>query len=241
MLSKRKVIRDAIVIIALIVAAFFLLRSPEPGPVERLQHPSSPHTDRAAGVPMSHSPISPDLSSGEILVSVGNFKIGKNWFDFRFEKARQNLLEKQIVEPELVDDFAKEQVLIEGLVEIIQQKAIEEWGIQPDMDIIAEQEKLFDSSPDAQKMLNDMGLTKEQLVAKWKSDSQKAKCEIYFAEKAGLEPGSDEAEAAFSDWMLMQLRQIEVKFEDSTLEALFSRYLKEISEYQPVQESTIQQ
>jgi hypothetical protein len=227
-IDKRKIIRDSLVVVILIVVGYFLVRSHQPGPVEK-GAATSPHGADMQSMPANHGNMPPELSEGEPVATLAAGTIGKTWFDDRVQRTLEMLSSQDQFKGQMDDatamSVAQQEAIVEGAVELIETQAIIDMGIQPDMEVVGKQQKDFDSSPDAKSMMESMGLTREKLEALWKDESQHTVLRDKIAQLAGAEPASEAADNAYIAWAEKKLLEIEITFTDPLYQNLFKEYL----------------
>jgi hypothetical protein len=240
-INRRKFVRDALIVAVIVVVAWFLVKSNRPGPVEQTTATDSSAQD-ANALPAGHGEPRPELTAGEPVVRVGDRWIGKDWFDDLVRRKQGELSGQEGLDPEMIAKYARISALITGLNEIIQTKAIQDWDIQPDQAYVAEEEKNFNSSfqsaEEAQAFLDEMHMSKDRLEAKWSEDSRLKALMDKVTGMSGVEPGTEEADNAFADWMDQQIAQADISFPDPEMKALYDEYLQIVAEAKAGQMST---
>jgi hypothetical protein len=235
MIDKRKLARDIAIVLVVAAAVFLLLRSRQPGPVEQLSA-QSPHGDTTQ-MPADHGQMPPDINAGDPVASIGGRTLGRDWVDDTAARFSDYLVGQEQMDAESASNLAQEEALIEGLVKLIEAQTYEEWNIQPDAEVMAQQEQSFASSPDAQQIMEQMGLTKERLEALWRSENQGKQLRQRIAEMDGAEPDSPEADAAYVRWLNEKLAQAQIEFIDPAMQPLYQDYLQSVKDAESIQES----
>jgi hypothetical protein len=227
-MSSKKVIRDAIIVIVIVAVLVIFFGSRRPGPVESISGtiPSDGSGDGQAMPPVHGEPY-PELNEGDALVTLNNLSIGSDWFDRMLDETEAQIVDEGTDEETALHQ-AKFEVLLLGLQELVIRNAIDEFGIEPDPEMIAEQEQNFRSSfetdEEIDEFLAQMGMTMERVRTMWEDQSIMAGLRIYLAETQGIDPDSDEADQYMSDWIHDAVLSADFVFHDSDLETLYEGY-----------------
>ena len=227
-MSKQKIIRDSIIVLAIVAIAIVFFGSRRSGPVENISGtiPSHGAGDQQTMPPVHGDPY-PELNEGEMLVSLNENAIGSDWFDRMVADLTGEILAEGTDE-ETAHGQANVEVLLLGLEELVIRKAIDEFGIEPDQEMITEQEHnfqaTFETEEEAEAFLAQMGMTMERVHAMWEDQSIMAGLRIHLAEIEGVDPESGEADLVMSDWIREAVFSADYVFHNSDLEALYQGY-----------------
>jgi len=231
-MSKRKIVRDIVIIVFLIVAAYFILRSREPGPVEKVRGQAGEGM-KVEDVASVHASL-PDLSQGEPVLEVDGAVIGKDWFENRVRSEVNFLRDEEGLEESEILELARELALEDGLREIVIRRTIDEWDIEADAESLEERwralEEQAGGKEEAEILMKQVGVTRERLEERWKFEIAREKLAERVAEMNGVEPGTPEASRAYSEWMRSQILNLQVVFHDPALEELFKSMIEESGE-----------
>ncbi len=226
-MDLRKTIRDAIIIVVVVIAAVTIFGSRRPGPVERArQIVSGDHAASQQQVPV-HASRQHAISDGEPIVRLDERSIGADWFDENVAMQRDAFVSRGF-EGDMAGEMARLAVLELGMEELIYSAAAEEYEIEPDPGDIAAQEEVFRSSfgseEEAERFLQEMGMDYDRVLSKWENDSVRRQLEARITEAFGVEPGTREAESALVRWLEQRILSEDWEFEDPELEELYSSY-----------------
>jgi len=230
-MAPRKTLRDALIIAVIVIAAFFILRSRQPGPIERAEESFPAGNQTIEDLSMVHGAPRSELSAGETLVALDDRSVGREWFEETAAREQAALLSQDWDEA-MAEQIAGLAALVNGCEELIVMQAVEELGLEPDPEALAERERAFFSpfehEEEAVSFLEQMGMSMGRLRAKWERDLLQQALFSKVAEMQGLDPGEDGAEEIYREWLIDRLFHADFVFADPELEVVFHEYLEEV-------------
>lgn len=227
-MSTKKIIRDAIIIIVIVVAAVVFFGSRQPGPADRLNDTAAADDPAAQqNMPRVHGEPYPEIGEGDPLVKLSDHVIGSEWYDRIVADHYQQYLDEGS-DDETAMRLATFDAFLMGLQELVIRNAIDEFGIVPDEEMVAEQEEMFHSSfestEDSEELLSEMGMAMQQVRTMWEDRSIMTGLFMHIAEMEGVDAGSEEAEQVMEDWIRESVLTADYNFMDPEMEAMYESY-----------------
>ena len=112
---------------------------------------------------------------------------------------------------------------------LIEHQAADQFGIVPDEDRLRERyDNLilsFDSEDEALEFIRKQGMDINRLKALWEREEIEIRLWDKVENMLGVEPGSEEADQAYSSWLQERLLESQFEFIDPELESLFDHYM----------------
>jgi hypothetical protein len=232
-INNRKLVRDIVVVLVIVVGAVFLLRyqGRESSPPDRTA--STSNQANSSQLPQGHGGQRPELSAGEPLLKVGDMALGKDWFDDFVTRVEAESPESEGTNPTANLEFAQMQALIEGLARIVEARAEKEFGLQIDDEITQREQEFssqFKSDEEKQQFLEQNGVGIDQLQELWRSEITKKALIEKLAQMSGVDPNSPEGEKVYEDWVKKSVNELDIQFVDPATEALYRKCQEFMSE-----------
>ncbi len=237
-MDKRKVVRDTLIILAVIALILVMLnQNAGQGPAElapTAHGPGDGHNhgseDETAAMTQMHGMVGTAVTDGDPVVTLGERWVGSIWFEETANVARETFRsdEELDADDETIDGMAKLAALIKGIEQIIRDNAADVWGIELDSEELTEREQEFrdsignDEEVDAFLQANSM--TIERLRSMWSRESVEFQLMDKIIEDLGDNMPEDDVEQAVVDWLNEQIMSAPFTFHDPELEALYREY-----------------
>ena len=202
-MNKMKVARDLIIIAIIIIIALFAARywankKASDGPVADnatqempMNHPGS----------STHMGASPDLSAGDVAITLGDFTVGRDWLTARAESIYSLAISEK---PDYTEEQSQKEALAEGVHELVLLNGMKENGVEiTDADLEQKKADFIEHSggeDKAAELMEPMGVTWEAMEKLWKKELTDERLMNAIATAQGWEADSDFAKAAYEEW-----------------------------------------
>lgn len=218
-MNKAKVVRDIVLVVAIIIVAVFIFKNKSTGPAEPNGEIGGGNLHETEHImpEMVHSGQTPARTEGNPVLTLGDSWVGLEWLDVTSGNNRLKLLADGF-DDETASQVAVNQALLEGAFELVFEQAVENFDITVDPGDLEEREALFleafESEEEALSLLDEMGKTLDQLRNLWMEELTEKALIARIAEINSLDPDSDEAQTAYDDWIWQKILDTDFIFAD---------------------------
>jgi len=205
-MNKTKVARDLIIIAIIIIAALFAARlmvnknasdgtvadNPQDTQEMPANHPGS----------STHMGASPDLSAGDVAITLGDFTVGRDWLTAKTESMYAMAKSEK---PDATKEQSEKEALAEGVRELVLLNGLKENGVEiTDTDLAQRKTQWIEErggEDAANELMSSVGKTWEDMEKLWRKELTDERLMNAIAAEQGWEAGSDFAKAAYDEWV----------------------------------------